>query len=43
VNEKCEFSIRYTEGSSLEGYYSSDFIIVGEELQDYWENKELYN
>ena len=30
----------YGEGSSLDGYYVSDYVVIGEEMQDYFENKE---
>ena len=30
--DECEFSVSYAEGSSLFGYFTSDYVVVGEEL-----------
>ena len=42
-NSKSIFFQEYTEGSSLQGYLMMDYVILGDELMNYYNDNSLLN
>lgn len=35
----CDWTVSYTEGSSIGGYMAVDYVVLGDEMQDYLDEK----